>query len=102
MQLGLQLFSTPFAALPNNTAAAPSAALNGTTGAGAAAALHSPMLACAMDCVASCLAGKGTAGTAAALATWSGAAGGAEGAAAAEGMAVKQEQAAHQAPGPAS
>lgn len=94
MQLGLQLFSKPFAALPSNTA--PPAAHNGTCS-GGTTGQPSPMLACAMDCVASCLAGKGTAG---ALATSSG--GTAAGAPGTEGFAVKQEHAAPQAPSPAS
>lgn len=95
MQLGLQLFSKPLAALPHN--AVPPAALNGTRTSGTAGQ-RSPMLACAMDCVASCLAGKGTA---AALATGSGGAAKAP-AAGTEGCAVKQEHAAPQAPSPAS
>jgi hypothetical protein len=89
MQLGLQLFSKPFAALPHNSTAPPPAALNGTSSGGAGAAagtqpMHSPMLACAVDCVTSCLGGKGTAG---ALAAGSGA----EDAGAADAAAIKQE-----------
>lgn len=61
MQLGLQLCSKPFAALPTNTT--PCAALNGASSTAAPGAQPScPVLACAVDCVTSCLAGKGTAG----------------------------------------
>ena len=57
MQLGLQLFSQPFAGARDGAAAA---AAGGASSSDASGSSLAPAVAQAMDCVVCCLAGKGT------------------------------------------